>query len=79
MACTLQRLYKADEMSEGRQQLWRPRSRWEENNKTGFSRNEVEWGGLEWSSSEQVRVSGSCEQGNNLSTSIKYGEFLDSS
>jgi hypothetical protein len=62
---------------EGKRPLGRPRLKWEDNIKMDLQ--EVGCGeyGLDRTSSEYGQVSGSCEFGNELSGSIKYGEFLD--
>jgi hypothetical protein len=57
---------------EGRRPLERPRRRWEDNIKTDL--REVAWGhGLDLSGSEQ----GQMADGNELSGSIKFREFLE--
>jgi hypothetical protein len=62
--------------SEGKRPLGRPRRRWEDNIKPGLQ--EVGYGvktGLSWLKRETL--AGTCECGNELSSSIKCGEFLD--
>jgi hypothetical protein len=59
--------------SEGKRPLGRPRRRWEDNIKIDLQ--EVGCGGMDWI--ELAEVEGSCECGNELSGSIKFGEFLD--
>ena len=58
---------------EGRRPLGRPRRRWEDNIKMDLQ--EVGRGSGDWM--ELARVAGACEYGNELSGSIKCGEFLD--
>jgi hypothetical protein len=61
---------------EGRRPLGRPRHRWEDNIKMDLE--EVGWGawtGLVWL--RIGKVAGSCECSNELSVSIKCGEFVD--
>ena len=61
--------------SEGKRPLGRPRRRWEDNIKMDLQ----EVGGVEtgWSWLRIGQVAGTCEYGNELSGSIKCGEFLD--
>ena len=57
---------------ENKTPLGRPKYRWEDNTKPGLQ--EVEWGrghGLDSSGSGQVQVAGTCECGNEPSSSIK--------
>ena len=62
--------------SEQRLPLGKPRRRWKNNIKMDLQ--EVEWGhGLNLSGSGQGQVAGTCEFGNEISGSIKRGEFLD--
>ena len=52
------------------------RRTWEDNNKMDLQ--ELGRGnGLDWSDSGQGQVAGTCECGNEPSSSIKCGEFLD--
>jgi hypothetical protein len=62
---------------EGKRPLGRPRYRWEENIKMDFQ--EVRCGDLDWIElvSGYRQVAGTCGCGNELSGSIKCGEFLD--
>ena len=61
---------------EGKRPLGRPRRRWEDNIKTDLQ--EVGRGCGDWMGLAQDRqVAGACEYGNELSGSIKCGEFLD--
>ena len=62
---------------ERKRPLGRPRHRWEENIKMNLQ--EVGCGGceLDRAGSGQRQVAGTCECGNELSGSIKYGIFLD--
>ena len=55
---------------EGKRPLGRPRRRWENNIKMGL--REVGGGG-DW----MGQMAGTCEYGDELSGSIKCGEFLD--
>jgi hypothetical protein len=60
---------------EGKRPLGRPRLRWEDNIRMDGSGL---WGCvLDWAGSGYRRVAGNCECGNELSGSIKCGEFLD--
>jgi len=63
--------------AEGMRPLGRPRRRWEDNIKMHLQ--EVGCGGVDWIELAQDRgqVAGICECGNELSGSIKCGEFLD--
>jgi hypothetical protein len=58
---------------EGKRPLGRPRCRWEDNIKANLQ--EVGCGGMDWIELAQDRDT--CECGNELSGSIKCGEFLD--
>jgi hypothetical protein len=58
---------------EGKRPLGRPRTRWEDNIKIGIQ--EVRCGGMDWAGYRQM--SGTCENGNELSGSVKCGEFLN--
>ena len=58
---------------EGKRPLERPRRRWEDNIKMDLQ--EVGRGCGDWV--ELAQVAGTCEYGNELSGSIKCGEFLD--
>jgi hypothetical protein len=61
---------------EGKRPLGRPRRRWQDNIKMDFQ----EVGGVVgtgWSWLRIGTVAGTCECGNELSGSIKCGEFLD--
>jgi hypothetical protein len=61
---------------EGKRPLGRPRRRWEDNIKADVQ--EVDCGGMDWIELAQGRqVAGICECGNELSGSMKCGEFLD--
>ena len=62
---------------EGRGQLGRPKCRWENNIKVDVQ--EVGCGGMDWIELAQDRdsLAGNCECGNELSGTIKCGEFLD--
>jgi hypothetical protein len=61
---------------EGNRLLGRPSCRWEGNMKRDLQ--DVGWRhGLDRSGTEQGQVVGTCKCGNELSSSIKYGEFLD--
>ena len=55
---------------EGKRPLGRPRRRWEDNIKMDL--HEVGRGCGDW-----MEVAGGCEYGNELSGSLKCGEFLD--
>ena len=57
---------------EGKRPLGRPRRRWEDNMKMDLQ--EVETG---WSWLRMGQMAGTCEYGNELSGSIKCGEFLE--
>ena len=57
---------------EGKRPLGRPRRRWEDNMKMDLQ--EVETG---WSWLRMGQMAGTCECGNELSGSIKCGEFLE--
>ena len=56
-----------------RDHLGRPRRSWEDNIKMDLQ--EVGGGGGDWM--DLAQVAGTCEYGNELSGSIKCGEFLD--
>jgi len=60
---------------EGKKPLGRPRRRWQDNIKMDFQ----EVGGIDWIELAQGdrQAAGTCECGNELSGSIKCGEFLD--
>ena len=58
---------------EGKRPLGRPRRRWEDNFKLDLQ--EVGRGCGDWM--ELAKDRGACEYGNELSGSIKCGEFLD--
>ena len=61
---------------EGKRPLRRPRHRWEDNIKMDLQ--EVGCGGMDWIELAQNRqVVCTCECGNELSVSVKCGEFLD--
>ena len=62
---------------EGERPLGRPRRRWEDNIKMNLQ--EVGCGGidLDRAGSGEGQVAGTCECGNELSGSIKCGQFLD--
>jgi hypothetical protein len=62
---------------EGKGSPWRRRRRWKDNIKTGLQ--DVGWGGLNWVdlAQDRDRWRSSCECGNELSGSIKRGEFFD--
>jgi hypothetical protein len=61
---------------EGKRPLGRPSRRWEDNIKMDLQ--DVGWGyGLDRAGSGQGQVAGTCECGDELSGSIKCGEFLD--
>jgi hypothetical protein len=55
---------------EGKKPLGRPRRRWEDN--INLDLQEAGKGCGDW-----MKVAGACEYGNELSGSIKCGEFLD--
>ena len=55
---------------EEKRPLGRPRRRWDNNIKMDLQ--EVGCGGMDW-----IELAGTCECGNELSDSIKCGEFLD--
>jgi hypothetical protein len=57
---------------EGKRSLGRPRRRWEDNIKMGLQ--EVEGGCGNWM---EGQVADTCESGNELSGSVKCGEFLE--
>jgi hypothetical protein len=59
---------------EGKRPLGRPRCRWEDNIKMGLRQ---EWYGQDSSCSGEGPVEGSCEQGNEPSTSTKCWEVLE--
>jgi len=60
----------------GKRPLGRPRRRWEDNIKMDIQ--EVEWGqGLDGAGSGWGHVAGTGECGNELSGSLKCGEFID--
>jgi hypothetical protein len=65
------------EKPEGKRPLGIPRRRWEDNIKMNLQ--EVRGGCGDWMERDQDRgyVVGTCEYGNELSGSIKCGEFLD--
>ena len=56
--------------SDRKRPLGRPRHRWEYNIKMDLQ--EVGLGGMDW-----IELAGTCECGNERSSSIKCGEFLD--
>jgi hypothetical protein len=61
---------------ERKRPLGRPRRRWEDNIRMDLQ--ELGCGGMDWIGLAQDRqVAGNCECGNELSGSIKCGEFLD--
>ena len=62
---------------EGKRSLGKPRRRWEGNIK--IDHQEVGCEGMDWIELAQdtEQVEGSCECGNEPSSSIKCGEFLD--
>ena len=62
---------------EGKRLLGRPWRRWEDDIKMDLQ--EVGCGGMDWIELDQDRnrIAGTCECGNDLSGSIKCGEFLD--
>jgi hypothetical protein len=59
---------------EGKRPLGRPMFMWENNIKLGF--DEKEWCGLDCCGSGYGAVEGCCVSGNELSGSMKSGEFL---
>ena len=62
--------------SEGRRPLRRHRLRWENNMKMGFRGGGWRYG-PDLSDSGYGQVAGSCKHGNELSGSLKCGEFLE--
>ena len=56
-------------------QLGKPRHRWEDNIERYFEASGVGGRGLDLSGS-RLHVAGCCDYGNELSGSIKYGDFL---
>ena len=65
------------EKPEGKRPFLRPRRRWEDKYKNGFSRSGMQSRGLHRSGSGQGQVVGACECGNEPSDSVKCGEFLE--
>jgi len=63
------------EKPEGKRPLWRYRRRWEDNIRIDVQ--EVGSGGMEWIELAPDKVADACERGNELSGSVKCGEFLD--
>ena len=65
------------EKPEGKRPLGIPRRRWESSIKMDLQ--EVKCGGMDWIdlAQDRDRSPGTCECGNELSGSIKCGEFLD--
>jgi hypothetical protein len=61
---------------EGKSPFGRPRSRWEDKNLIHMKWDVGLWTGSIWLRKKR-RVVGTCECGNELSGSIKCGEFLD--
>ena len=62
---------------EGKRPLGRPRRRWEDNIKMDLQEVRM-WGyGLDRSGSVLGQLADACECGNELSVSVKCGEFLD--
>jgi hypothetical protein len=63
--------------TERKRPLWRPRHRWEDNIKMDLQ--EVRSGGMDWIklAQDRVQVADTCECGNEPSSYIKCGEFLD--
>ena len=57
---------------EGKRPLGRPRRRWEDNIKMDLQEVGLDGVGSGWG-----QMAGTCEYGNELSGSIKCGEFLD--
>ena len=62
---------------EGKRPLGRPRCRWEDNIKLDIQEVGCGGCGLDRAGSELGQVAGTCECGNEPSSSIKCGEFLD--
>ena len=62
---------------EGKRTLGRPRRRWEDNIKMDLQEVRSEGYGLTQGGSGYGELAGTCECGNELSDSIKCGEFLD--
>jgi hypothetical protein len=62
---------------EGKNPLGRPKHRWEDNIKMDLQEVGGTCGGLDGVGSGSGQVAGTCECGNELSGSIKCGEFLD--
>ena len=60
---------------EGKRPLGRPRRRWVDNIRMDLQ--EVGCGYVDWIGLAQDREAGTCGYGNELSGSIKCGEFLD--
>ena len=62
---------------EGKRRLGRPTLRWEDNIKMDLQ-EVICWGyGLDRAGAGKGQVAGACERGNELSDSIKFGEFVD--
>ena len=60
---------------EGKRQLGRPRRGWEDNIKMDLQEvGCVDWIGL---AQDSDKMAATCECGNELSGSVKWGEFLD--
>jgi hypothetical protein len=62
---------------EGKRQLGRPRHRWEDNIRTDLREIVTGRCELDVSGSEQEPVAGSCEHGNEPSSSMKGRELVD--
>ena len=61
---------------EGKRPLGRTRRRWKDNIKMDLQ--EVGWGhGMDLYGSGQGQMASTCEFGNNISRSIKFGEYRD--
>jgi hypothetical protein len=60
---------------EGKRLQGRPRHRWMDNIKMDL--REIGWDSMDWIGSEYGLVEGSCEHGNELSSSIKCWEVLE--